>query len=228
MARTLCLWTDKLPEDRREDADKILADGAVSGLGHLAGQFAEIYERYRAEEPDEDKDESFEDRALRLVTTLGGAGVLHGDLSPECAAATIISSIPPGRGCDLRFCVMDMSTRSDLALGAEQKSAATRGLAQVTRVTPPPVRRGHPPQITVSTARLRGPSPTWWTPENRLEITVQAVLDALSAPADAEDTRTREQRCHDIRPYDQEEPPRTRGTPPTRRDSRAANHGQAA
>ena len=26
---------------------------------------------------------------------------------------------------------------------------------------------------------------------------VQAVLDALSAPADAEDTRTREQRCHD-------------------------------
>ena len=53
------------------------------------------------------------DKALRLVTTLGGAGVLHGDLNPECAAA------------------------------------------------------------------------------------VQAVLDALSAPADAEDTRTREQRCHD-------------------------------
>ena len=47
------------------------------------------------------------------MTTLGGAGVLHGDLSPECAAA------------------------------------------------------------------------------------VQAVLDALSAPADAADTRTREQRCHD-------------------------------
>ena len=47
------------------------------------------------------------------MTTLGGAGVLHGDLTPECAAA------------------------------------------------------------------------------------VQAVLDALSAPADAEDTRTQEQRCHD-------------------------------
>jgi hypothetical protein len=115
VARTLCLWTDKLPEERREDADKILVDAAVSGLGlaDLAGLFAEIYERYRAEEPDEDKDESFEDRALRLVTTLGGAGVLHGDLTPECAAA------------------------------------------------------------------------------------VQAVLDTLSAPADAEDIRTREQRCHD-------------------------------
>ena len=115
VARTLCLWTDKLREDRREEADKILADAAVSGLGlaELAGLFAEMYERSRAEEPDRDKEESFEDRALRLVTTLGGAGVLHGDLTPECAAA------------------------------------------------------------------------------------VQAVLDALSAPADAEDTRTQEQRCHD-------------------------------
>ena len=65
---------------------------------------------------------------------------------------------------------MDMSTRSDLALGAEQKTAATRGLAQVTRVTPLRVRRGHPHQITLSTTRLGGPSPPWWTPENRLEI----------------------------------------------------------
>ena len=115
VARTLCLWTDKLREDRREEADKILTDAAVSGLelAELAGLFAEMYERSRAEEPDRDKEESFEDRALRLVTTLGGAGVLHGDLTPECAAA------------------------------------------------------------------------------------VQAVLDTLSAPADAEDTRTQEQRCHD-------------------------------
>ena len=54
VARTLCLWTNKLPEDRRADADKILADAAVCGLGlaDLAGPFAEIYERYRAEEPD--------------------------------------------------------------------------------------------------------------------------------------------------------------------------------
>ena len=94
------------------DAGKILADAAACGLG-LAGLFAEICLRYRAGEPDADEDDSFEDRALRLATTLGGAGVLHGDLSPECAAA------------------------------------------------------------------------------------VQAVLDALSAPADAGDTRAREQRCHD-------------------------------
>jgi hypothetical protein len=29
----------------------------------------------------------FEDRALRLLVTFGGAGVLHGDLTPECAEA---------------------------------------------------------------------------------------------------------------------------------------------
>jgi hypothetical protein len=76
VARTLCLWTGTLPADRREEADEILLDAAAAGLGlrELAGLFAEIYERCRAGEPDRDRDESFEDRALRLVTTLGGAG----------------------------------------------------------------------------------------------------------------------------------------------------------
>ena len=37
-------------------------------------------------------------------------------------------------------------------------------------MTPLRVRRGHPHQITLSTTRLGGPSPPWWTPENRLEI----------------------------------------------------------
>jgi hypothetical protein len=89
VARTLCQWTGKLPEDRRQDADKILADAAICGLdlADLAGLFAEMYERAQAEEPDRDREESFGDRALRLVTTLGGAGVLTGDLTPECAAA---------------------------------------------------------------------------------------------------------------------------------------------
>jgi len=89
VARTLCLWTGRLPQDRREGAGKILADAAICGLGlaDLAGLFAEIYERTRAQEPDRDRQEGFEDRALWLVSTLGGAGVLHGDLTPQCAAA---------------------------------------------------------------------------------------------------------------------------------------------
>src|SRR5450755_643560 len=67
---------------------------------------------------------------------------------------------------------MDMFIRSDLARDAEQKAAATRGLAQVTRVTSLRVRRGYSLQITMSTTRLGGPSPTWRTPENRLKIEV--------------------------------------------------------
>ena len=113
--RTICQWTDKLPEDCRPAADAILLSAARAGmdLRELGGLFAEMYERARSELPDEDPDRDFEDRAVRLVTTFQGAGVLNGDLTPECAAI------------------------------------------------------------------------------------VDAVLDALSAPAGAEDTRTREQRYHD-------------------------------
>ena len=46
--------------------------------------------------------QAFEDRALRLATTLGGAGVLHGDLTAECAAAVqaVLDALsaPGGRG----------------------------------------------------------------------------------------------------------------------------------
>ena len=115
VARILCQWTNQLPEDRREDADKNLVAAAVAGmdLRGLAELYGEIYEQSRSETPDEDKDEAFDDRAVRLVTTFQGAGVMTGDLTPECAEA------------------------------------------------------------------------------------VQAVLDALSAPAGAEDTRTHPQRYHD-------------------------------
>jgi hypothetical protein len=113
--RTICQWTDKLPEDCRPAADAILLSAARAGmdLRELGGLFAEMYERSRSELPDEDPARDFEDRAVRLVITFQGAGVLTGDLTPECAAV------------------------------------------------------------------------------------VDAVLDALSAPAGAEDTRTREQRYHD-------------------------------
>ena len=114
----------RCPEATGRRPNEVLLSAAVGGLGlaDLAGLFAEIYQRSQADEAaedagepghDHDHDETFADRALRLVTTFGGAGVLHGDLTPECTAA------------------------------------------------------------------------------------VQAVLDALSAPAGAEDTRSQEQRCHD-------------------------------
>ena len=115
VARTICTWTGRLPEDCRPAADAILLSAATAGmeLRDLAGLAAEIYERSRPDLPDEDPARAFEDRGVRLETTFGGAGVLNGDLAPECAAV------------------------------------------------------------------------------------VAAVLDALSAPAGAEDDRTREQRYHD-------------------------------
>jgi hypothetical protein len=113
--RTICQWTDKLPEKFRDESDELLIAAAAAGLGlrDLGALFAEMYERARADLPDEDPDQAFGDRGVRLETTFQGAGVLNGDLTPECAAV------------------------------------------------------------------------------------VGAVLDALSAPAGAEDTRSREQRYHD-------------------------------
>ena len=86
--RTICPWTDKLPEDCREAADTILLSAAKAGmdLRDLAGLFAEMYERSRSELPDEDPGRAFADRGVRLVTTFQGAGVLNGDLTPDCAA----------------------------------------------------------------------------------------------------------------------------------------------
>jgi Domain of unknown function (DUF222) len=116
MARTICGWTDKLPADCRATADDILICAARAGARKedLAGLAAEIYARSLTDEQDDgDSQLNFEDRKVRVETTFGGAGVVTGDLTPECAAV------------------------------------------------------------------------------------VTAVLDALSAPAGAQDTRTREQRYHD-------------------------------
>src|SRR5438132_6972170 len=44
-----------------------------------------MYERARGDLPDEDPGRDFADRGLKLATTFGGAGVIHGDLTPECA-----------------------------------------------------------------------------------------------------------------------------------------------
>jgi len=114
MARAVCQWTDKLPESCRDAADAILVAAARAGARQddLAALAAEIYAR-SLPDPDDDPEPDFEDRKLRVQTTFAGAGVIAGDLTPECAAV------------------------------------------------------------------------------------VTAVLDALSAPMGAEDTRTRDQRYHD-------------------------------
>ena len=96
-ARTICGWTGRLPENCRGNADEILVGAALMGMGlaDLAGLAAEIEARSRPDVPDEDGPR-FEDRAVRLQTTFGGAGVLTGDLTPECTAVVDALSAPRG------------------------------------------------------------------------------------------------------------------------------------
>jgi hypothetical protein len=116
-ARVICGLTDRLPAEDRDAADAILIE-AVRGdatLADLLGLGETMYEMSKSGAPDDgdDPERMSGDRSVRLIRTFQGAGVLTGDLTPECAAA------------------------------------------------------------------------------------VGKVLDALSAPAGPEDTRTQEQRCHD-------------------------------
>ena len=106
VARTICDWTGLLPEDCRDAADAILVAAAVSGasLADLARLAAEIYARSRPPDPG-GPDGGFGDRSVRLETTFEGAGVLGGDLTPECAAVVgaVLDALsaPAGAG-DLR------------------------------------------------------------------------------------------------------------------------------
>jgi hypothetical protein len=103
-ARAICQWTDKLPEKYRDQSDELLVAAAAEGLGlaDLAGLFAEMYERARGDLPDEDPDREFADRGVRLETTFAGAGVMTGDLTPECAAvvAKVLDALSAPAGKD--------------------------------------------------------------------------------------------------------------------------------
>ena len=67
-ARTICTWTDKLPEDCRPAADAILVTAAKAGMDvrDLAGLAAEIYARSLPADPGKDRDQAFEDRSVQL------------------------------------------------------------------------------------------------------------------------------------------------------------------
>ncbi len=101
--RTLCQWTDKLPGDCREAADAILVGAAKTGMGlrDLAELAAEILARSRSD-ADGDPDDGLEDRAVKLLTTFQGAGVLTGDLTPECAAvvSTVLDALSAPVGAE--------------------------------------------------------------------------------------------------------------------------------
>ena len=90
LARLICDWTDQLPEQHRDDADGILLAAVLGGADQhdLARLAREMLERTRTSA--DTGDDRFEERALWLETTFGGAGRLQGDLTPACTAALTV------------------------------------------------------------------------------------------------------------------------------------------
>ena len=83
-------WLKKLPAQLRDGTEKILADAAAAGalLEDLATIIAHALSQWQADHPDaDDGDGKFDDRYVQVGTTFGGAGVIRGDLTPECTAA---------------------------------------------------------------------------------------------------------------------------------------------
>ena len=90
LAFTIAGWTRKLPAGMRDETDRILLEAAAAGasLDDLATIAACAIERWRQQQPDpESPDDGFDDRFVQVGTTFGGAGVIRGNLTPECAAA---------------------------------------------------------------------------------------------------------------------------------------------
>ena len=90
LAFTIAGWTRKLPEDMRTETDRILLQAAASGasLDDLNTIAACAIENWRQQQPDRDDPQMDPaGRSLQLGVTFGGAAVLRGNLTPECAAA---------------------------------------------------------------------------------------------------------------------------------------------
>jgi hypothetical protein len=103
-ADAIARWTAKLPAGMRDEADKILLEAAAAGavLEDLATIAAAVIEEWRSQRPDPEDDFDFRDRRLTLGRTFGGAGVISGDLTPECAAAVtaVLETLGKRRGAE--------------------------------------------------------------------------------------------------------------------------------
>jgi Domain of unknown function (DUF222) len=106
VALQLAKWTRPIPAEVRDQAEEILVTASRAGadLRALAAICAEIRYRTAPPDPDDDQDPHL-DRGLSFDTTFDGAGVIHGDLTPECAAmvqAVLDALAAPAGGGDLR------------------------------------------------------------------------------------------------------------------------------
>lgn len=103
-ANAIAQWTRKLPEEMRAETDKILLEATAAGgsLEDLATIAAVAIEQWRSAQPDPEDHFDFRDRHLRVGLTFGGAGVIRGDLTPECAAAVtaVLEALGKRRGTE--------------------------------------------------------------------------------------------------------------------------------
>jgi Domain of unknown function (DUF222) len=105
-ALQLAKWTRPIPAEFRDQAEEIVVAAARAGadLRALAAICAEI--RYRIAPPDpEDENDRHLNRGVSFDTTFEGAGMIRGDLTPECAAmvqAVLDALSAPQGGGDLR------------------------------------------------------------------------------------------------------------------------------
>src|SRR5580692_9886638 len=85
-ALQLARWTRAIPEEYGPEAEELLVAAARAGvdLRGLAAICAQI--RARTARPDPDDPDPGLDRGVSLDTTFEGAGVIRGDLTPQCAA----------------------------------------------------------------------------------------------------------------------------------------------
>jgi len=106
VALQLAKWTRAIPGEYRDQAEEIVVAAARAGadLRALAAICAEIRYRTARPDPDDDRDKHL-DRGVSFDTTLDGAGVIRGDLTPDCAAmvrAVLDALAAPAGGGDLR------------------------------------------------------------------------------------------------------------------------------
>jgi Domain of unknown function (DUF222)/HNH endonuclease len=148
-AREFCDWNDRLPADRRDDADAILLAAARAGvdLPGLMGLAWEMYLRSRGGEPDDG--DRFDDRYLRLGITFGGAGRCEGNLTPGCAAAlsAVLDALAKKAGPE--------DTRTAAQRRHDALAEACRRLIASGML---PARAGQPTQaqVHITLAQLRG------------------------------------------------------------------------
>jgi hypothetical protein len=184
MAGLICALNDRLPADCRTAADDILLAAAQGGARKedLVALAAEIYARSRPES-DDDPAPAFEDRQLRVETTFAGAGVIAGDLTPECAAivTAVLESLSAPQGAD------DTRTREQ-----RYHDALEEAMRRLTASGLLPQRAGQPVKMWahISLAELRALDDgsvleTQWVTGLRIRWAAHHAEDADGSPGDA-------------------------------------------